>query len=383
MDQTNANLQRIRALDWDRDTNPNHWRTINGSHVHLDKNGNYDGGAGNKFNGRHHYGPNWKQKASLMESLTNALRKGVAGKQKNVAPQGTSSSGKIKTEEEKAREEIKGLKQKMHNSHAEFKKAQREYNQYRRPLNPGDVGYDQYQKVLNKFNTTLREYQNSRTKLQETIVKKAASGVDLTHPDSIASVGRGAPMDEKQANSGHANPGYRRRGGYTINCQTCVVAYELRKRGYNVEAKPNTKSNAFEELSLNTNHAWIDPKTGTYPEYIKDESVTGAKKAYKWINNILEPGKRYTIQFGWAGRKRTGHIIHCRKIEGGIELYDPQSGRIISEQQECLMYLDRIKYKMTSYGHRFKTPPKVLQVDGLIPNVDLLDKVLTKGGGLV
>ena len=192
MDQTNENLQRIRTLDRDRDTNPNHWRTINGSHVHLDKNGNYDGGAGNKFNGRHHYGPGWKQKVILMESLTNALRKGVAGKQKNVAPQGTSSSGKIKTEE-KAREEIKGLKQKMLNSHAEFKKAQREYDQYRRPLNPGDAGYDQYQKVLNKFNTTLREYQNSRRELQETIVKKAASGVDLTHPDSIASVGRGGP----------------------------------------------------------------------------------------------------------------------------------------------------------------------------------------------
>ena len=46
MDQTNENLQRIRTLDWDRDTNPNHWRTINGSHVHLDENGNYDGGAG-------------------------------------------------------------------------------------------------------------------------------------------------------------------------------------------------------------------------------------------------------------------------------------------------------------------------------------------------
>ena len=88
MDQTRFNLQRIRALDWERDPDPNHWRTINGSHVHLDKNGNYDGGAGNKFNGRHHYGPDWKQRASLMESLTNALRKGVAGKQKKCRPAG-------------------------------------------------------------------------------------------------------------------------------------------------------------------------------------------------------------------------------------------------------------------------------------------------------
>ena len=51
-----------RALDYDKDPDPKHWKTINGSHVHLDKNGNYDGGAGNKFNGSHHYGQGWKEK---------------------------------------------------------------------------------------------------------------------------------------------------------------------------------------------------------------------------------------------------------------------------------------------------------------------------------
>lgn len=50
-----------RALDWAKDPDTRHWKTINGSHVHLDKNGNYDGGAGSKFNGRHHYGTGWKR----------------------------------------------------------------------------------------------------------------------------------------------------------------------------------------------------------------------------------------------------------------------------------------------------------------------------------
>ena len=61
MDQTRFNFQRIWALDWNRDPDPNHWRTINGFHVHLDKNGNYDGGAGGKFNGQHYYGKSYKQ----------------------------------------------------------------------------------------------------------------------------------------------------------------------------------------------------------------------------------------------------------------------------------------------------------------------------------
>lgn len=76
MDRTKENFRRI--LDWEKDPDQNHWRTINGSHVHLDKNGNYDGGAGNKFNGRHHYGPGWRQKTSLMNRLHQALSQGDA-----------------------------------------------------------------------------------------------------------------------------------------------------------------------------------------------------------------------------------------------------------------------------------------------------------------
>ncbi len=75
-----------RALDWAKDPDLDHWKTINGSHVHLDKNGNYDGGAGSKFNGRHHYGPGWKQKSALMNRLAAALHSGV--NQKNVPPAG-------------------------------------------------------------------------------------------------------------------------------------------------------------------------------------------------------------------------------------------------------------------------------------------------------
>lgn len=81
MDRTQENIKRIRAWDWDKDTNQENWRTINGSHVHLDKNGNYDGGAGGKFNGQHYYGKNYKEKGKLMSGLAEALRKGVEKKQ--------------------------------------------------------------------------------------------------------------------------------------------------------------------------------------------------------------------------------------------------------------------------------------------------------------
>lgn len=56
-------VRLARALDaYPKDKNPEHWKTINGAHVHVDKNGNYDGGAGGRLNGKHHYGQGYKEK---------------------------------------------------------------------------------------------------------------------------------------------------------------------------------------------------------------------------------------------------------------------------------------------------------------------------------
>lgn len=87
-------VRLARALDaYPKDKNPEHWKTINGAHVHVDKNGNYDGGAGGKFTGRHHYGPDWRQKSALMNRLSAALHGGVSQGQAqgNTAGQNVAS----------------------------------------------------------------------------------------------------------------------------------------------------------------------------------------------------------------------------------------------------------------------------------------------------
>ncbi len=50
----------------------------------------------------------------------------------------------------------------------------------------------------------------------------------------------GEPMSFAKADSGSVNPKYSLgQKGYRENCQTCVVAYEMRSRGYDVQALPN------------------------------------------------------------------------------------------------------------------------------------------------
>ena len=121
--------------DYPKDPNPKNWRTISGAHVHLDNNGNYDGGAGGKFNGAHHWGgPDWKQKGQKVSALTSLLAKLASKKSaqatppatpKNVASQGTTSAGNngtIKTKEEiinniaALQQEYERLKQKPNNA---------------------------------------------------------------------------------------------------------------------------------------------------------------------------------------------------------------------------------------------------------------------------
>lgn len=45
-----------RALDYQKDPNPEHWKTAHGAHIHIDENGNCDGGAGGALNGKNENG---------------------------------------------------------------------------------------------------------------------------------------------------------------------------------------------------------------------------------------------------------------------------------------------------------------------------------------
>ena len=54
-------LYGMRTLDYEKDPNPEHWRTISGAKVHLDNNGEIDGGAGGNFNGNYWDGKKGQQ----------------------------------------------------------------------------------------------------------------------------------------------------------------------------------------------------------------------------------------------------------------------------------------------------------------------------------
>lgn len=167
---------------------------------------------------------------------------------------------------------------------------------------------------LQENNQEQQEQKEEQTKIE-----------NLLFPDEIAGVKRGKPMSIEKANEGHVNPKYALGGGYRINCQSCVVNYELRLRGFDTETLPNTKGSTLETLSRKTNLAWIDTKTGKNPDYLQSLNVKNATSCYKWLDETLQEGNRYTLEFAWAGRGNSGHIVSISKKADGLLLYDPQT----------------------------------------------------------
>ena len=143
----------------------------------------------------------------------------------------------------------------------------------------------------------------------------------VLEPDPIRdSIGihRGDPI-EPLAAAGHANPQYATGEEYKVNCQRCVPTYELRRRGYDVQAMPNFKNGK-----------------GYYgPEGFKAPQVQGVygggpkigkKEMLKKLNEMPEGGRAGVI-WVWPGRK-SGHTIVCEKINGKLVFIDPQNGSL-------------------------------------------------------
>lgn len=198
---------------------------------------------------------------------------------------------------------------------------------------------------------------------------------------AIAGVPMGMPMSFSKANTGRVNPNYGQQPGYSINCQTCVPTFEARLRGYDVQAKPNIRGSVCERLSRKTNLAWIDPATGKNPDYIFDDARTTPKKYLEFIKSTIHAGERYSIEFNWKGRRRTGHIVNIDLNENGLlRIKDNQRGNGETSEwigdRAVLTYLSQMKYTTTVQGWKFPTVPKLLRLDNMNFDFGIVNEIM-------
>lgn len=148
---------------------------------------------------------------------------------------------------------------------------------------------------------------------------------------------RGISMDFEKANQGKGNIDYKSGiTAFRVNCQSSVVAHELRMRGFDVTAQPNWRMGDDPEiLSHCTWLCWRndDGKRIATPERFaykisKSGNIIGLpyKETIQQINEHTKEVGRYHVSFGWKGEKY-GHIVTMeRKADGTALWYDPQTG---------------------------------------------------------
>lgn len=148
------------------------------------------------------------------------------------------------------------------------------------------------------------------------------------------------------------NPDYKLGGyGSTNNCMLCTVTYDLRRRGYDVEAKKmagnGLTANSLKSLYKNPDIRKVDdrdPVTGKRPSKV-------AVSRQNMINNTKtqlssQKDARGNIMVTWDRPGSGGHSMAYEVKHGSLEILDTQCGKVYkgSDIDRLLSRTNTIQY---------------------------------------
>ena len=169
---------------------------------------------------------------------------------------------------------------------------------------------------------------DNRKVVADVINTQRILGSNLVSTASILGIDKAEPMSFKEADQMSPNPNFHKAGQYATNCASTAVAYELRRRGLDVEAFGNcgTEWTMPFELGKQPEAAWltIEGKIPT-PKIIKTQISEGI------LSEAMKEEGRYQLWFNWNALNR-GHVLSAERFaDGALHYYDAQSGKSATE----------------------------------------------------
>lgn len=152
--------------------------------------------------------------------------------------------------------------------------------------------------------------------------------VDGTLKEAIGE--KGSPIPPTSAASG-ANPNFDRSftyAEYTMNCQRCVVAYELRRRGYDVRAQPTYRGDTLPYSTKGGNARWMGAFRGAKSIDVGADRNSTVRKNIESEMKGFGPGSRGIILVRFQGTT-SGHVFNVENVGGKIRYYDAQMGESV------------------------------------------------------
>ena len=147
-------------------------------------------------------------------------------------------------------------------------------------------------------------------------------------------------------------------GDYSMNCQRCVVAYELNRRGYKVEAEATWDKDPYP-----SNNLWTRAFKNGKLEKVGGRSTSSVNKRItdkmkKWGN-----GSRGIVKVAYNSKE--GHVFNVEYKRGKLYYYDAQTG---------------VQYRNKTVFNHVKTQSvEVMRTDNLKINDSVRDMVRKRG----
>lgn len=143
-------------------------------------------------------------------------------------------------------------------------------------------------------------------------------GSSYSRSGALGARGKAKTVDQALKDT---NPNYSKGREWQVNCQRCVYAYEMGRRGYDVEAQPRimtgTDDVADHWRSIMENQTWV-----------KMPSRNTAKKINETMSSYGD-GARAVVYVVWKGA-RSAHVFMSEQQNGKTVYIDPQTGRHVN-----------------------------------------------------
>ena len=114
---------------------------------------------------------------------------------------------------------------------------------------------------------------------------------------------------------------------YMENCQRCVSAYEARRRGYDVIAKPRLLGRADSLPYMDSENGWPAVYQNYKLESCAASTPEQAKKKVEDLMKSYQDGSRAIVKVNWRFRNK-GHVFIAENQGQNICFLDPQTGSI-------------------------------------------------------